>query len=75
VPDTARRQQLQALTLSCRVRELTGGERDSALQSLVTRHPQLAAITSDPDAAVLALEVRRYQLLTGALDMFVHEVA
>lgn len=68
-------QKMQALTLGCLAQELTGTQREAALKRLATTQPQLAEILASPDAAVMALEIKSYQLLTGATDMFRHDVA
>lgn len=69
------RQAMQALTLGCLAKELAGTQREAALKRLAVTQPQLQEILASPDAAVMALEITSYQLLTGATDMFRHEVS
>lgn len=73
-PDRNQRQAMQALTLSCLALELTGTQREAALKRLGKEQPQLKDILASSDAAVMALEIRSYQLLTGATNIYRHEV-
>ncbi len=64
------RSTLQALTIQGHAVELFGAERQAMLSFVQEKHPQVAAICTAPDAAVVMVRVLTYQLLTGALDAF-----
>ncbi len=68
------REKMQALTLGCLALELSGTQREAALKRLAKLQPQLQKLLTAPDVAVMALEIKSYQLLTGATDIFRHEL-
>ena len=72
--DRVGRSELQALTLSCFATELTGAQAQTARTLLAGAHPQLSGILESDNAALLALRVLVYQLLTGPTQSFRHMV-
>jgi len=61
--------QAVAATLSGTAEELTGTEKDSGLETYLTRHPHLSEFTKSPEAAFFRVCIERVRMVNGFQDV------